>query len=168
MTMRERFWFCDDALAGLEDVLGEPTVLDVESEGEARTSRGAPPPLLEDPPPPCDAAAAAEEASCEAGSDAIVLDREDSSWLTGGCCPACEGEKGADVDEAADDLRLPTCLAVDGGSDGKLDEAGEKAGREPLGEGVLRCSCANAVVMGVRRVLWWCLGGPQGCCWLLI
>lgn len=45
--------------------------------------------------------------------------------------------------------------------------AGEKVGREPLGEGVLRCSWAIAVEMGVRRVLWWCLGGPQGV-WLLL
>lgn len=63
MTMRERFWDCPDALVGLADVLGEPTVLEVDSEGDARTSRGAPPPLVEDPAPPCEAAAAAEEAS---------------------------------------------------------------------------------------------------------
>lgn len=103
MTMRERFWLCADALAGLVDVLGEPTVLEVESEGEARTSLGAPPPLLDTPP-----AAAAAEASCEGCCDVIVRTREDSSWPTGGCCPACEGEKGDEVDEAADDLRLPT------------------------------------------------------------
>ena len=132
---------------GFTVVLGEPTVLEVESEGEARTSLGAPPPLL-DPPP-----AAAEEASCEGGCGAIVLDREDSSWPAGGCCPAWAGEKGDEVDEAADDLRLATCRDDDEGSDGKLDVAGEKARRELLGEGVLRCSWANAVEMGVRRVL---------------
>jgi hypothetical protein len=106
--MRERFWFCAKA-PGFADVLGEPTVLDVESEGEARTSREAPPPLLEDPPPTCDAAAAAaEDASCEAGCGAMFLAREDSSWPDGGCCPAGAGEKSDDVDEAADDLRLAT------------------------------------------------------------
>lgn len=98
--MRERFWLGPDALVGLAEVLGEPTVLEVESEGEARTSRDDPPPLLG--PPPC----AAAEASCEGGCDAIVLVREDSSWPDGGCCPWCEGEKRDDVDEAADDLRL--------------------------------------------------------------
>lgn len=71
------------------------------------------------------------------------------------------------MDEAADDLRLPTCREAADGSEGKLDVAGEKAAREPLGEGVLRWSCAEAVDMGARRVLW-CLGGPHGCCWLLI
>lgn len=143
-------------------MLGEPTVLDADSEGEARTSLEAPPPLLEDPPPPCDAAAAAEEASCEAGCGAMVLAREDSSWPAEGCCPACEGKNSDDVEEAVDDLRLLTCrVEEDGGSAGKLDEAGEKAAREPLGEGVLRCSWAKAVEMGVRRVLWWCLDGPQ-------
>lgn len=55
----------------------------------------------------------------------------------------------------------------DGGSDGKLDVAGEKPWREPLGEGVLRCSCANAVEMGVRRVLWCCLEAPQEVFWLI-
>ena len=56
------------------------------------------------------------------------------------------------------------------GSAGKPAVAGEKGARELLGEGVLRCSWAKAVDvdMGSRRVLWWCLGGPQGCCWLLI
>jgi len=149
--------------------LGDPTVLDVDSEGEARASLGAPPPLLEVPPPPCDAVgkAAAEEASCETGVGAIVLVLEDSSWLTGGCCPAWEGENRDDVEDAADDLRLPTCRAVEGGSDGKLEVAGEKLGREPLGEGVLRCSWANAVEMGVRRVLWCCLEAPHGYCWLI-
>lgn len=39
--------------------------------------------------------------------------------------------------------------------------------REPLGEGVLRWSCAKAVDIGARRVLWFCLGAPQGCCWLI-
>ena len=104
MTIRDRFWFvCADALAGLADVPGEPTVLEVDSEGEARTSLVAPPPLLD--APPCVAAA---EASCEGCCDVIVRAREDSSWPTGGCCPACEGEKGDEVDDAADDLRLPT------------------------------------------------------------
>lgn len=104
MTIRERFWLCADALVGFADVLGEPTVLDVDSAGEARTSLDteAPPPLLDAPP-----AAAAAEASCEGCCEVMVLDREDSSWPTGGCCPACEGEKGAEVDDAADDLRLP-------------------------------------------------------------
>lgn len=101
--MRDRFWLCADALAGFADVLGEPTVLEVDSEGEARTSLEAPPPLLEPPP-----AAATAEASCEGCCEVIVLEREDSSWPVGGCCPAWEGEKGCEVDEAADDLRLPT------------------------------------------------------------
>lgn len=163
MTIRERFWFCDVALkAGLEDVLGEAKVLEVDNEGDALTSLGAaPPPLLEVPPPPCDAAA--EDANCEAGWDAMVaLDREDR-----GSRPACKGEKGDDVDEAVDDLRLPTCREVDGGSEGKLDVAGERPCREPEGEGVLRCGCENAVDIGVSRVLC-CLGWPQGFCWLLI
>lgn len=121
MTMRERF--CEEGPEGLVAVLGEPTVLEVESEGEARTSLEAPPPLLECAPPPCEAAAAAEEASCEAGGGAMVLEREDSSWLAGSCCPA--GEKGDDVDEAADDLRLPTRREVALGSEGKLAVAGE-------------------------------------------
>lgn len=94
---------CAEVLAGLADVLGEPTVLEVDSDGEARTSLEAPPPLLGPPP---DAAAA--EASCEGCCDVIVLEREDSSWPTGGCCPACEGEKGDEVDDAAEDLRLAT------------------------------------------------------------
>ena len=104
-------------------VLGEPTVLEVDSEGEARTSLEAPPPLLDCAPPPCEAVAAAEEASCEAAWGAMVLDREDSSWLAGSCCPA--GEKCDEVDEAADDLRLPTRRDVAGGSEGKLEVAGE-------------------------------------------
>lgn len=167
MTMRERF--CVDVLDTGADVLGEPTVLEVESEGDARASLGPPPPLVEVPPPPCDAVgkAAAEEASCEDGCGAMVLVREDSSWLAGGCCPGCNGENGDDVDEAAEDLRLPTCLEDDGGSEGKLEVAGEGPWREPLGEGVLRCSCANAVEMGVKRVLWCCLKEPHGCCWLI-
>ena len=67
MTMRERF--CVDAPAVGWDVLGEPTVLDADSEGEEPTSLEAPPPLLEVAPPVCSAAgkAAAEEASCETG-----------------------------------------------------------------------------------------------------
>lgn len=75
-----------------------------------------------------------------------------------------------DVDEAADDLRLAMWRAEDDGSVGKLVVAGEEPARVPLGEGVLRWSRVNAadVEMGVRRVVWWCLGGPQGCCWLLI
>jgi hypothetical protein len=132
-------------------VLGEPTVLEVESEGEARTSFDAPPPLVDCAPPPCEAAAAAEDASCETALGAMVRDREDSSWLAGSCCPA--GEKADDVDEAAEDLRLPTRRDCAGGNDGKLEFAGEYAGREALGEGVLRCSCATAVDMGVKRVL---------------
>ena len=164
MTMRERF--CDEApKAGLPEVLGEPTVLEVESEGEARTSLEAPPPLLGCAPPPCEAAAAAEDASCETALGAMVLEREDSSWLAESCCPA--GEKGAEVDEAADDLRLPTRREDAGGSEGKLAVAGEYAGREAPGEGVLRCSWAKPVEMGVKRVLWLCLGAPQGCCWLI-
>lgn len=133
-------------------MLGEPTVLEVESEGEARTSLGAPPPLLDCAPTPCEAAAAAEEASCEAVWGAMVREREDSSWLAGSCCPA--GEKGDDVDEAADDLRLPTRRDEAGGSEGKLEVAGDCAGRGPFGEDVLRCSCARAdVEMGVKRAL---------------
>lgn len=103
-------------------VLGEPTVLEVESEGEARTSLEAPPPL-DCAPAACEAAAAAEEANCETAWGAMVLDREDSSWLAESCCPA--GEKGADVDDAADDLRLPTRRDEAGGSEGKLEVAGE-------------------------------------------
>ena len=49
MTIRERFW-AEVAEAELRAALGEPRVLDVESEGEARASLGAPPPLLEGPP----------------------------------------------------------------------------------------------------------------------
>lgn len=103
----------------------------------------------------------------------MVLDpREDSSWLAGSCCPA--GEKGDDVDEAADDLRLRTRRDDAGGSEGKADDAGDWLGRAWLGEGawavvVLRCCCswAKAVERGARRVLWVCLGAPQGCCWLI-
>lgn len=121
MTMRERF--CGEAPnAGLLAVLGEPTVLDADSEGEARTLE-APPPLLDWATPPCEADAAAEDASCKTALGAIVRDREDSSWLAGSCCPA--GEKGADVDEAADDLRLLTRREEADGSDGKLELAGE-------------------------------------------
>jgi hypothetical protein len=119
MTMRERF--CDEALnGGLLAALGEPRVLEADSEGDARTSLGAPPPLLGWAPPPCEAAAAAEDASCEAALDAMVREREDSSWLAGSCCPA--GEKGDDVDEAADDLRLPTRREAAWGSEGKPGE----------------------------------------------
>lgn len=106
--MRDRF--CVEAPEeGFVDVLGDPTALDADSEGEARASLGAPPPLLGIPPPTCDPVgkAAAEEASCEAVCGAMFLDLEDSSWPTGGCCPACDGENGDDVDEAAEDLRLP-------------------------------------------------------------
>jgi hypothetical protein len=161
MTMRERF--CEDAPEGLVAVLGEPVVLEVEREGEARTSLEAPPPLLDCAPAPL-VAAAAEEASCEAAWGAMVLvPREDSSWLAGSCCPAA-GEKGDDVDEAADDLRLLTRRdeAEAGGSEGKFDVAGE--GVLVL---VLRCSWAMAVEIGVRRVLWFGLAAPQGCCWLI-
>jgi len=168
MTMRESCWF--EALgSGFPAVLGDPTVLEVDSEGESRTSLGAPPPLLETPPPLCVAVgkAAAEEARCEAGLGAIVLERADSSWLPGSCCPGCEGEKGDEVDDAADDLRLLT-RRVEDGSDGKFEVAGDKAGREPLGDGVLRWSWATVVEMGVRRVLCcWCLEEPQGCCVLI-
>ena len=76
----------------------------------------------------------------------------------------------ASLDEAADDLRLRTRRDEDaGGSEGKFAVAGDWAGRELLGEGVLvmRCSWAIAVDMGVRRVLWFGLGAPQGCCWLI-
>jgi hypothetical protein len=139
----------------LPAVFGDPTVLDVDSEGEARASLWAPPPLFEAPPPLCNAVgkAAAEEPRCEAGFGAIFLVLEDSSWLAGSCCPLCEGEKGDEVEDAADDLRLPTRRVEAGGSDGKLEAAGEKAGRVPLGDGVFRCSWENAVEMGVRRVL---------------
>jgi hypothetical protein len=119
--MRERL--CVEALEeGFADVLGDPTVLDVESEGEARASLEAPPPLLEAPPPLCDAVgkAAAEEPRCEAGCGAIVLTREDSSWLAGGCCPAWAGENGDEVDDAADDFLLPTLRTDDEvGNEGK-------------------------------------------------
>lgn len=122
MTMRERF--CEDAPnAGLLEALGEPRVLEVESEGEARTSLEAPPPLFANAPPPCEAAAAAEDANCEAALGAMVRDREDSSWLAGSCCPA--GEKADEVEEATDDLRLPTRRDEVAGRDGKLVVAGE-------------------------------------------
>ena len=148
--MRERL--CDDAVVvELEAALGEPTVLEVEREGEARTSLEAPPPLVDCAPPPCEAAAAAEDANCETALGAMVRDREDSSWLAGSCCPA--GEKADEVEEAAEDLRLPTRREDAGGRDGKLVLAGEYAGREALGEGVLPWSCATAVDMGVKRVL---------------
>jgi len=126
-------------------------VLDVDSEGEARTSLETPPPLVDCAPTPCEAATAAEEANCETVWGAMVLDREDSSWPAGSCCPA--GEKGADVDDAADDLRLLTRRELAGGNEGKLEVAGEEFERDPLGEGVLRWSCANAVDIGARRVL---------------
>lgn len=113
--MRERF--CDGAPeAGLLAVLGDPTVLEA---GEARTSLEAPPPLFDEAPPD-----ATEDASCEAGWVTLVLDREDSSWLAGSCCPAAA--KCADeVEDAADDLRLPTRRDDADGSEGKLDAAGE-------------------------------------------
>jgi hypothetical protein len=149
--------------------LGDPTVLEAGREGESRASLEAPPPLLEVAPPLCVAVGkvAAEEASCEAECGAMVLVLEDSSWLGKGCCPTCDGEKSEEDEEAADDLRLPTCLAEEGGNAGKLEVAGEAPGRGPLGEGVLRCSCAIAVEMGGRRVLWCCREEPQGCCWLI-
>lgn len=54
----------------------------------------------------------------------LVLDREDSSWLAGSCCPAAAN--GADeVEDAADDLRLLTRRDCADGSEGKLDAAGE-------------------------------------------
>ena len=139
MTIRERFWAAAVA-AGLVTVLGEPTVLEVESEGEARASFEAPPPLLEVPPPPCDAVgkAAAEEARFEEDGGAMLLTREDSSWLDGSCCPEWGGENGEEVDDAADDLRLPTCLVWVEGNAGNVEVAGESLGREALGEGGLR------------------------------
>jgi hypothetical protein len=73
---------CPEGRGGLLAELGDATVLDCESEGEARASFVAPPPLLEGPPP-CVAEdkAAAEEASCEGFGGAIVRDlAEDSSW----------------------------------------------------------------------------------------
>jgi hypothetical protein len=111
MTIRERF--CDEAPeAGLVAGLGEPTVLD---EGDARTSF-EPAALLFD--------AAAPGAAEIAVWFVLVLDREDSSWLAGSCCPAAA--KGADaVEDAADDLRLPTRRDDAEGSDGKLDAAGK-------------------------------------------
>jgi hypothetical protein len=113
--MRERF--CDEAPeAGLVAVLGEPTVLE---EGEARTSFEAPPPLFDEAPP-----GAAEDASWEAGWGRLVLDREDSSWLAVSCCPAV-AKWADDVDDAADDLRLPTRRDEAEGSEGKLAAAGE-------------------------------------------
>jgi hypothetical protein len=118
MTMRDRF--CEGAPeAGLVAVLGEPTVLD---EGEARTSFAAPALLLDEAAP---APGAAEATNWEEGWVVLVLDREDSSWLAVSCCPAAA--KGADeaVEEAADDLRLPTRRDEADGSEGKLDAAGE-------------------------------------------
>ena len=115
MTMRDRF--CGAAPeAGLVAVLGEPTVLD---EGEARTSFAAPALLFDEAAP-----GAAEATSWEEGWVALVLDREDSSWLAGSCCPAAAN--GADeVEDAADDLRLLTRRDCADGSEGKLDAAGE-------------------------------------------
>lgn len=168
MTILDKDW-PEGAEVGFVVVLGEPTVLDCESDGDARASLVAPPPLLELPPPPCDAVgkAAAEEASCELVWGAIVLDLvEDSSWVGGGCCPACEGENGEEVEEA-DELRLATCRDDGGGNDGKLFVAGEKPARELLGEGLLRCSEVNAVDIGVSRAFWCCLAEPQGNCWLI-
>ena len=162
MTMRERF--CEDGPdepEGLMAVLGEPTVLAVECEGEARTSLGAPPPLLDCAPAPCEAAAAAEEASCEAGWGAIVLARADSSWLAESCCPAGgKGAKGDEADEASDDLRLPTEREGAGGS----AESGVV-----VGAGVVRGSGETAVETGVGRVLgrWWWFEAPQGIFWLI-
>lgn len=167
MTIRDRFWVAG-AEVGFDVVLGEPTVLDCESEGEARASLVAPPPLLDAPPPPCDAVgkAAAEEASCEEDWDAMVLVREDSSWLVKGCCPEREGENGDEMDEAEDFL-LATCRVEGGGKEGKLEDAGEKPARALVGEGVFRCSGVKVVEMGVRRVLWCCRAEPQGYCWLI-
>lgn len=115
MTMRDKF--CEEAPeAGLVAVLGETTALD---EGEARTSFVAPPLVLDEAPP-----GTIDDTSCEAGWVAAVRDREDSSWLAGSCCPAAA--KGADeVEDAADDLRLPTRRDDADGSEGKLDAAGE-------------------------------------------
>lgn len=115
MTMRERF--CEEAPdAGLVAVLGETTVLDA---GEARTSFEAPPALFDEAPP-----GATEAASWEVDWVTLVLDREDSSWLAGSCCPGAA--KCADeVEDAADDLRLPTRRDEAEGSEGKLDAAGE-------------------------------------------
>lgn len=115
MTMRERF--CEEAPgAGLVAVLGEPNVLD---DGEARASFEAPPMVFDGAPPD-----AAEDGSWEMGWVALVRDREDSSWLAGSCCPAAA--KGAgEVEDAADDLRLPTRRADAEGSEGKLEAAGE-------------------------------------------
>lgn len=110
MTIRERF--CAGAPeAGLVAVPGEPSVLD---EGEARTSF-EPPALLFDAAPP-----GVEET---VAWFVLVLDREDSSWLAGSCCPAAA--KGAEVEDAADDLRLRTRREDARGSEGKLDAAGE-------------------------------------------
>jgi hypothetical protein len=97
----------------------------------------------------------------------MVLDRDDSSWLAGGCCPEREGENGEDMEDAEDFL-LATCRDEGGGREGKLVEAGEKVARAlAVGEGVLRCSGVKVVEMGVRRVLWCCRAEPQGYCWLI-
>lgn len=169
MTIFDREWVLAALLLEAADGLGEPTALEAGNEGESRVSFEAPPPLLEVTPPLCAAVGkpAAEEASCDVDCGAMFLVLEDSSWFGKGCCPTCDGEKSDEDEEAADDLRLPTCRADDAGKAGKLDVAGEAPGREPLGEGVLRWSWAMAVEMGGRRVLWCCREEPQGCCWLI-
>lgn len=44
------------------------------------------------------------------------------------------------MEEAVDNLRVPARRVEADGNDGKFEAAGEKAGRVPLGDGVLRCS----------------------------
>ena len=84
----------------------------------------------------------------------VLVPLEDSSWLAGSCCPGA-GVKGDDVDEATDDLRLPTRREDAGGRAGKDAVMGDWLARGWLGEGgfVLRGSWPEAVEMGVRRVL---------------
>lgn len=127
---------------------------DCESEGEARATLELPPPLvLGAPPPPCDAEgkAAAEEARCEGPWEAMVLERpEDSSW-PGVCCwcdAGCDGEKGAEVDEA-DEVRLMMRRVPEDATDGAL-LTGEKEAREGLLAAELERVEVKAVEMGVR------------------
>lgn len=137
-------------------VTGEPTPLDVESEGEARASLGPPPPLFAPTEPCCDAEGkpAAEEANCEL-FELMFRDRaEDSSGPDCGCCAPCAGEKGAEEDET-EELRLKFSQFCRDGAGGTAVEAafaGEKVLRDGLLDEVLGRLEAegNAVDIGVK------------------
>lgn len=164
------------------DVVGEPTPLDRDSDGDALTSlAGPPPPLLLPPPadpiaaPCCDesgAAAAAEEVCWRAPEESVGRDRPDSSCPEG-CCwtPACEGEKVAELEET-EELRLkvrrvPTACAK---------EPFEARGGKALRDGLCDCDAGRSgacwlctVEMGgtLRASLCCWLAEPQGNCWLI-